>query len=109
MDYDLSRMKVELARRVEAYLQRRTTLDSLKRYAWEQAEAWEAVNDGELPPVTEDDRIYWAAIWDIINAGDEPPQYHPSAEELQFDLACLRGEASLPPMIRASRPGRGRT
>jgi len=109
MDYDLSRMKAELARRLEAYLQGRTALDSLKRYAWEQEEAWEAVNDGELPPVTDDDRVYWAAIWDIINAGDEPRQYHPSDEELRFDLACLRGEANLPLTVHASRPGRGRT
>ena len=107
MDYDLSAMKAELAARLEAYLEGRLALDGLKQYAWEMEETW-AVDDGRLPPVTDDDRVYWATIWDIINAGGEPPQNHPSTEDLRLSLACLRGQASLPASIHASRPSRGR-
>ena len=106
MDYDLSTMKADLASRLEAYLEGRLDLDGLKRYAWEQEQMWE-VEDVRLPAATEDDRVFWAAIWDVINTGDAPPEYHPTREDLRLHLACLRGEAKLPSSVQASRPSHG--
>ena len=107
MDYDLSTMKADLASRLEAYLEGRLDLDGLKRYAWEREQMWEAVEDVRLPAATEDDRVFWAAIWDVINTGDAPPEYHSTREDLRLHLACLRGEAKLASSVQASRPSHG--
>lgn len=108
MGYDLSTMKAHLASQLEAYLEGRLDLDSLKRYAWEQEQIWEAVEDVRLPAATEDDRVFWAAIWDVINTSDAPPEHHPTREDLRLHLACLRGQARLPSSVQASRPSHGR-
>src|SRR5262245_48091211 len=109
MRYDLSTMKVDLAYQLEAYLENRLDLDRLKQHAWEQEQRWEAVEDSTLPAATEDDRVYWAAIWDIINVGDAPEEHHPTREDLRLHLACLWGQATLPTSVQASRPSRGRS
>jgi hypothetical protein len=101
-------MKADLASHLEAYLEDRLDLDALKRYAWDQEQTWEAVEEGRLPAATEDDRVFWAAIWDIINTGDAPPEHHPTREDLRLHLAYLRGEATLPSSVQASRPCHGR-
>jgi hypothetical protein len=108
MRYDLSTMKADLASQLEAYLEDRLDLAGLKRYAWEQEQMFEAVEDDRLPAATEDDRLFWAAIWDVINTGDAPPEHHPTRGDLRLHLACLRGQARLPSSVQALRPSRGR-
>ena len=58
MNYDLKKMKEELALKIDAFLQDKLSESDLKDYAASQFFQWEAVEDKDLPPHTDDDRIY---------------------------------------------------
>jgi hypothetical protein len=107
MNYDIKKMKAELAENIEEFLKGNISEEKLKLYAWEQNNKWEQIDDISLPPHGDDDRIYWSAIWDIINFNDSPPEYHPTIEDLKMHLKSLRGEFKLPQNQMAFRPCRG--
>jgi hypothetical protein len=109
MKYDIKRIKAELAANIDAFLSGKLSEEKLKLYSWEQNDKWEKVDDASLPPHGEDDRIYWSAIWDIINFNDKPPKYHPTIEDLRIHLQSLRGQLTLAPDRVAFRPCRGAT
>ena len=109
MNYDLKKMKEELAERIDALLEGKLSESSLRDHASSQIWKWEAVDDKDLPPHTDDDRIYWAAIYDIWNFNDEPKQYHPTVDDLKMHLSVMRGKTMLPSDHYAFRPCRGAT
>jgi hypothetical protein len=107
MTYDLKKMKEELAERIGAFLGGRLSESDLREYASSQIWKWEAVDDKDLPPHTDDDRTYWAAIYDIRMFNDEPRQYHPTDDDLRMHLSVLRDEKMLPSDHYAFRPCQG--
>ncbi len=107
MNYDLKRMKEELALKIDAFLQDKLSESDLKDYAASQFFQWEAVEDKDLPSHTDDDRIYWAAIYDVWILNDEPREYHPTVDDLRMHLSVLRDEKMLPSDHYAFRPCRG--
>jgi len=105
----LKKMKEELAERLDAFLGGRLSESGLRDYASSQIREWESVDDKDLPPRADDDRVYGAAIYDIWIFNDEPKQYHPTVDDLRMHLSVMRGETMLPSDHYAFRPCRGAT
>ena len=107
MEYPIQEMKAELADRIEDYLNGRLAEDELKLYANQKELRWSEVDDASLPPHSEDDRIYWAAIYDVWLLNDEPPEHHTTDSDLRMHVQTLRGEIALPADHHAFRPTHG--
>ena len=107
MEYSIQEMKSELATRIEDYLNGRLEANELKVYANQQELRWAGVDDATLPPHGEDDRIYWAAIYDVSTLNDQPPEHHTTDADLHMHFQALRGEIPLPADHHAFRPTRG--
>ena len=106
-DYDLALMKPELASRLQDFVDCRLSLQLLREYAWQQHDSWERIDDSTLPVETEDDRVYWSALYDVLNLGDTPLEFHPTIHDIKQHILCLQGQTKLAPEIRATRPCRG--
>lgn len=106
-EYDIKNMKADLLDRLDRFLAGNLSQEELKTYAEDQFWKWDKVEESTLPPPNDDDRVYWAAIYDIWNLNDEPPEFHPGIEEMKLHRRCLAGEAHLPADVLAVRPARG--
>jgi len=91
VDYPIDQMKRVLAGWIERYLAGEFTATQLRHHAYEQHHVWSQVDDDQLPGHSEEDRVYWAAIYTVFLLGDEPPEYHTTDEDLPMYLDCLRG------------------
>ncbi|OGV70343.1 MAG: hypothetical protein A2283_07835 [Lentisphaerae bacterium RIFOXYA12_FULL_48_11] len=106
MKYDIKQMTVDLLERVDQFIAGSLTQADLKTYAQDQFWKWDNVDDATLPPPNDNDRVYWAAIHDIWNLNDQPPEYHPGIEEIKMHRRYLTGEKQLPVDELANRPTR---
>jgi len=95
MEYPIQEMKFELAARIKAYLNGRLAENKLKVYANRQELRWSEVDDATLPTHGEDDRMYWAAIYDVSMLNDEPPEHHTTDADLRMHFRGGKGVRNL--------------
>ena len=106
--YDIVAMMAGAQEILSSFLAGQTSSEDLQKFAWSQMEKWESVFDQDLPELTENDRVYWDTIYTMLIAGDDPPEFHPSREDFELLLRCLRGTEKLPEDHVAKRPSHRR-
>ena len=104
--YDIKKMKDDLIKEINKYLSNKITDTELREYAWDQFYKWESIDENELPKQTEDDRIYWSAIYDIMHLHNEPEKYDITLKDIQSHYKILIGLIKLDKSNIVWRPTR---